>query len=273
MVQGGTVPPLPDATGARLLEALRGGPRAHEAERLVAAGVERRWPGTRAQFRAAAEFHSLIAGWAVAMGGARSLIIAAAGYPPSGWPGASLPHRAAARAVPGSRALYCTGDEALALLWHRVLAPSGMRPPDLGCQAPAADPRQVAGMARAAGLEAPWSVQLQLCAHWWPGPMAAEAVAGYAEVLPAGSTLVITTPVEGGSPSGGEMGRAVAEAAGAMPAGHSAEVVAGWIAGAGMELVWGPGDVRCWPALDRDAEAALAAPLAARVIAAVARGR
>lgn len=258
--------PMPDATGARLLDALRGGPHAHKAERAAAAEVERRWPGTGEQFRRCAEFHGSIAQWAVTMGGARSLIITAAGYPPSGWPGASLPHRGAARAVPGSRSLYCTGDEPLALLWQRVLRGD---PRALACQAPAAAPWHVAWMARMAGLEAPWSVQLQLCAHWWPGVVAAGIVAGYAEVLPPGSTLVITTPAAGGRPAGGEMGRAVEKETGAMPVGHSAEAISGWVASAGMVMRWGPGDVRSWPVRDL-AGGDPSAGAAVRVLAAVA---
>lgn len=262
------VAPEPGAAAARLLDALRGGPHGREPERRAAAEVERRWPGTGEQFRRAAEFHAAIARQA-ATGGARSVIFAAPGYRPSGWPGAALPHEAAAAGAPGARYLYASADAAITLVWHRMLAPSGPRPRAMACQASAGDPGQVAGMARAAGLEEPWSVQLQLCAHWWPGPSAARVIAGYAEALPPGSSLVLSWATAGGQPPGGEMGRAVERAAGAMPVGHSAEAVAGWVADAGMRLGWGPADVRAWPGREW-ADAALAAGAAARVAGVVA---
>lgn len=260
--------PAPGAARARVTDALMGGPHGDEAEREAVAEVERRWPGTGEQFRRAAGFHSLAAVEAVTAG-ARSVILAAAGYKPSGWEGAVAPHAEAAIAEPVSRYLYASADEALALLWQRDAAPAGLSPQAMGCQAPAASPRQVTGMARIAGLQEPWSVQLQLCAHWWAGPLVAEVIAGYAGALPAGSSLVLSWATAGGLPANGEMGRIVERVTGAMPVGHSAEAVAGWIAGAGMRLEWGPADVRAYPCREW-ADATLAAPVAARVLGVVA---
>lgn len=262
----------PGAAAARLTDALRGGPHALGPERAAAAEVERRWPGTGEQFRRAAGFHAQAALEAVTAWGARSVILAGAGYPVSGWEGAVLPHPVAAIAAPGSRYLYCSADEAITLLWQRVLRHDRRAS---ACQAPAADPRQVAGMARMAGLEPPWSVQLQLCAHWWTGEQAAAVIAGYAEAgehaeaLPPGSTLVLTVPVAGGQHPRGEMGRLAERVTGVMPASHAPEGIAGWIKGAGLELAWGPADVRAWPGRQW-ADGDLAAPLGTRVVGVVA---
>jgi hypothetical protein len=244
------------AAPARIMDALRGGPHGSDPERAVVAEVERRWPGSGAQIRAACDFHVRAAEWAVngatrdedAWPAAKSVIFAACGYPPSGWDGAALPHSAAVLAVPSARYLYASADQAITMLWQQVLAPSGLRPLASACLAPVADPGQLAGMARIAGLEPPWSVQVQLVAHLWPGPVAGEVVAGWAAVLPPGSSLVLSVPVPGGVGAGGEFGRLIGSVAGTMPHPHSEGAITGWITGAGLELhPDGVEDVRALP--------------------------
>lgn len=262
----------PGDSAARLIDALRGGKRGREAEREAAAAIEGRWPGTGSQLRAAAAWHAGAAGRAVtareAPGwpAARSVIFAGCGYPPSGYRGARLPHGEAAWRAPAARFAYCDADEAITLLWHRWLRLDSRA---LAFQAPAADPRQAAGMARTAQMEEPWSVQLQLCAHWWPPEVAAGVVAGWAEVLPPGSSLVLSVPVPGAVNPNGEAGAIVAGAAGTVPFRHREDDIAGWVTGAGMRLgPQGVTDVR-EPGGPGWAHEALGAGLASRVAGAV----
>jgi hypothetical protein len=225
------------AAVARIVDAIRGGPRGTLVDLAAAAEINRRAPESREQARAACEFHVRAALRAVADGGqwpsAKSVVFAEAGYPPSGWTGAALAHSAAAIAVPSARFLYCTADGAIALLWQRTLAGE---PRALACQAPAVEPAQVAGMARAAGLLAPWSVQLQMCVHWWSARQAEKVIAGYAAQMPPGSTLVLSVAVPGGVDTRGELGRLAGGPVGAVPYAHSKEAIAGWIAAAGLVL-------------------------------------
>jgi len=168
---------------------------------------------------------------------ARSVVFCGVGYPP---PAGALPHLRAARVAPRAGYGYCSGGEAIAVLWHALLA---------GCppawQARGDEPRQVAGMARAAGLEPPYCVQLRLALHWWPPEYAAGVIAGYAAALPPGSSLAMTVALAGGAPSSGEA-RAGVSAAVAPVYEHSPEAVAAWVAGAGMTLAGGVADVRGW---------------------------
>jgi hypothetical protein len=260
---------------ARIMDAVRGGPHGTARERAIAAEIERLFPGSGQRLREAAGFHSLAAAEAVTALGARSLVIAGPGYPPSGWDGAQLPHLAAAEAVPSARCLYATADRGLEMLWQGTLAGD---PSASACLAGAGAPGQVAAAAREAGLEGPWSVQVQLCAHWWAGGEAAKVVAGYAEALPAGSSLVLTVPVPGGASAGGRMADLVGQAAGRVPAGHSPQAVAGWVAAAGLSLRWparrrpreapAAADVRTWPGQEWASED-LAAGITGRVVAVV----
>jgi hypothetical protein len=244
------------AAWARLLDAIRGGPRGHEREREAAAEIEERWPGTGEMVRRAARYHSESAVRAVGGGeahgrrwaGARAMIFADAGHAPAGYREAVLPHAAAARAAPGSRHLYLSADEAITLLWHGLLAPRGPEPAATAAWAASDDPRQAAGMARMAGLDEPWGVQLQMIAHWWPDEVAREVVAGWAEAMPSGSSLMLTVPAPGGIPAGGEFGKLVASVTGAMPCPHSPQAIASWITGAGLLLgPQGVTDVRARP--------------------------
>ncbi len=278
--QGGFVSPdgpVPDVAAARIMDAVRGGPHGTDPERAIAAAIEAQFPGSGERLREAAAFHSLLAAEAVTVLGARSLIVAGPGYPPSGWDEAELPHLAAVRAVPPVRCLYVTADRALSMLWQGTLAGDASA---TAAWASAGDPGQVAETAQAAGLEGPWSVQVQLCAHWWTDDQAAKVVAGYADVMPAGSTLVLTVPVPGGVPAGGRMGALVGEAAGTVPVAHSPQAIAGWVAGAGLELRWparsrpwearAAADVRTWPGQEWASDD-LAAGITGRVVAVLAQ--
>lgn len=235
-------------------DACRGGPHGTAAQRAVAAEVERRWPGTRDQVRAADAFHVRQALRAVTgyIGGAdwppaRGLVYAPAGFWPE-YDGARWPHEAAALAAPRSRHLYANADRHLVQVWQQELRRRRPGPRVMAAQSRAGDPRQGAGMARAAGLEGPWSVQLQACAHWWPPDVARLTVAMWADVLPPGSSLVLSVPVPGGVDARGEFGALVATVVPVAPYPHSAEDVASWIEGAGLVLApSGVRDVRVMP--------------------------
>jgi hypothetical protein len=114
----------------------------------------------------------------------------------------------------------------------------------------------------------PVMVQLQFCAQRWPSAFCAWAVAEYARLLPAGSTLALTLGVPGGNPSAPELVASLSRAGASEFHSHDEAEVAGWMTDAELKLVPpGIADIRGrgWAT----AELAALRP-AARVIEAVA---
>lgn len=235
-------PPADPATVARYLAELAGEPHGRAGERAVAEMVRRAWPGVADELRAVDAWHARQAAEAVtgAYGEpARGVVFAGLAYPPGS---GALPHLEAARAAPRARFGYCSGGEAIALMWRGALRPGGGA---VAWQARGDDPWQVCDMARREGLGAPLSVQLRLALPWWPAGYAAWVIAGYAEALPPGSSLAVTGAVPGGTPSRPEVARALHE--GIAPTWqHSPEAIASWIEAAGMTLAGRVEDVRGW---------------------------
>jgi S-adenosyl methyltransferase len=231
----------------RLRDVLAGGHLALEADRRLAALVLERWPRTASLVRAANDFHRRSACWAVTGGTpgfrvppAAGVIFAACGYPlPGGF------HATAAAARPDALFAYADPDPA-AIMYNLARLHS----PDPGhvsaIPGSARDPAGLlsAGQATEMLERGPVMVQLQLCAHWWPGDFAAWAVAEYARLLPSGSTLALSLAVPGGGSDAGALAAAIGSTAGTVQA-HTEDEVARWVTAAGLDLTpAGVADVR-----------------------------
>jgi hypothetical protein len=104
------------------------------------------------------------------------------------------------------------------------------------------------GSAAVAWLGSPLQVQVPLAAHFWPADVARRVTAGIGELLPPGSSLVLSL----WSPSPDDDGKRflglLSAAAGTTAHGHSPEDAAGWLNAAGLEPhPHGVTDVRAWP--------------------------
>lgn len=225
----------------RVRDALTGGKRGLGRERDVAAYLEQRFPGIGRAVTAAHDFHRRAALWAVTGGElappAEAVIFAACGLPAPSGP----LHADALEAAPHVRILYCDSNPKItevnvdALVRpdpERVMAETAWRPLP-----------EVLGTPQARELTrlGPVSVQLMHALHWWPPPIAREAVAGYGRRLPPGSTLCMSlwTPerdTDGKVTPEGEEMMEVMTLAGGRAYTHSAQDVAEWVMAAGMRL-------------------------------------
>ena len=240
-VDAAAAPPVPviDAGRlARLRDVLAGGHLALDADRRLAGGILKRWPWTASLVTSANEFHRRAAAWAVSGGTpgfpvppAAGVIFAASGYPVGGGF-----HAAAALARPDALFAYLDADPA-AVAYNQALlgAPDPLRV--CGRRAPARDPGRLLAVPAVQAIldRGPVMVQLQLCAQWWPPEFAAQAVAGYARLLPPGSTLALSLGVPGGTSGAAELAAAVRRAGGILYS-HTEDEVAGWFKAAGLVL-------------------------------------
>lgn len=260
---GGPRPPRVD-TGrlARLYSAQAGGIWGEPAERAAAAEAEVRWPGTGEQVRAAREFGSRAAVWAVRQAGARGLVIGAAGYP-----GEPAPRRAALDAEPEARAVVCDPDPEAVLLNRAALRGD---PRAAACEATVSDPAALLACPEVEALPRPLFVLMPLVAHFWPPGFAAFVLREWGRLLPAGSVTALSLWIPDGTRAGREF-TAWFSGRGARMHAHSPEDVAAWLEGAGM-TVEPPGvrDVRGWTGPARS-EASYARRAPGRVVGAVAR--
>lgn len=241
---------------------------AHAPERAAAARLEELYPGLGRMFLAAHEFHRRAAAWAVTGGSpafpvppAAGVLFCGAGLPVPGEP----LHARAASAAPAARFAYIDADDQVADVNEGALAGERVA---VGTAWPG-DPRAVLGTPACAALldAGPASVHLVMMASRWPAGLAAAAVAGYARLLPPGSTVALSLVV----PDPGEAGRRMAQdgaLAGSPGYAHSQQDVAAWFTGAGMRLH--PSGVQPARAFGRDWAAAyrLVPRLPGRVMAA-----
>jgi hypothetical protein len=267
-------PPIADlGTVARVRDALAGGKRALGRDRDVAAYFEERFPGVGKAVTVAHDFHRRAAMRAVTgqLGAppAAAVIFASCGLPS---PAGAL-HASAVEAVPRIRVLYADSDPKITETNRTVLAR-----PDPGRVAAltgrARCPQEILGSPQAAELltQGPVSVQVILVPHRWPPDVAREAVAGYAELLPPGSTLCLSLGSPDRDPRTGKMTAQAREfldlmsLAGGPAYPHFPEDVASWVEDAGMLLNrMGVADAR---EFGRPAPSAPLAGLPGRVIAA-----
>jgi hypothetical protein len=237
---GPAVPELDAARIGRLRHVLAGGKYAHDDDELLAGQVLGRYPWLAALTAGANEFGRRAALWAVTGGTpdfpvppAAWVIFAASSYPLDG----GL-HAAAKAARPLALFGYADADE-LAVAYTRALLAA---PDPLRVRAYKASARDPAGLLGAfpapAMLDHPGHVQLQMCAHWWPGDFAAWAVAEYGRLLRErcpGSTLALSLGIPGGAPGWDAFAADMSLVGGTVHA-HTADEVAGWLAAAGLRL-------------------------------------
>lgn len=225
---------------ARILDAMRGGTNAFAADRQVAVAVMSRWPRTRRMFEWADLFASRAAELGVAAG-VRVVLFGGMGFPA---PGGGLPHLAAAAASPDALFGYPSSSTVIRAYWKRAMA-GDVRA--AAFTAPVWDPAVLLERARAAGLGnlaaggggglVPVQVQLGGATSYMQDGQAAAAVAGYAELLAAGSEVVAWVP---DGPEAGEFAAALGTVR------HTAESAARWMTAAGLKIVGSPADVRWW---------------------------
>jgi hypothetical protein len=225
---------------ARIYCALEGGIYADEAERQIAAEMERRFPGRMRLMKATRRFHARAALWAVTEGGAKGVVFVSAGYP--GHPVNPEPHEDALAAVPSARFAYVSGCPDITRYCAAVLG----GPQVAAVTGSALDPERVMALPEITGIGVPLSVQVQLAAQFWPGPMAADMAVRWARLLPSGSSLVLSLAIPGPATSSPPWPY-VSTVMGPLYA-HAEDDVAGWLEDAGLRVV-PPGitDVRAWP--------------------------
>lgn len=240
---GRPVVDLDIAAVARFTDGLADGVHAWEAEEAALREIKALWPGVGKELQATMAFHGRAAEWAVTAGSAggwkrdpaRSVIFCVSGYPPS-WAGAALPHIGAAAAAPAVRFAYATGDWTLSLLWEGALEDE---PRCEALEARADVPARVLHMARAAGMEPPYCVQLPLALHWWGRDAAEGILAGYAaglKELGPGSSLVLSASVPGGVAYGGRIAELTGIATGTVPHAWTPQDIEAVITATGMRL-------------------------------------
>lgn len=215
---------------ALIFDALRGGDNAFAEELEVAARIRVRVPGARRMIAWADRFSAQVAELAVA-GGIGSVLFCGTGFQVTG---ESPLHRAAAAASPAARFAYPSRSEVVVAL--RQLALDG-DPRAVAFRGAIADPWHLLRRASLAGLAAPVQVQWGIGAWQLSAERGAGLAASYGGLLPAGSQLVL---------SAAQHAAEVGDLAGDEMFGHSPEVLAGWAAGAGLDVVFEVPDVRAW---------------------------
>jgi hypothetical protein len=210
---------------ALVVDALRGGNIAFDVERELAAAL----PGVRRMVTWADRFSARAAELAV-LGGIGSVLICGTGFPVRG----DAPHRLAAAASPAARFGYPSTSPVVAAL--RQLALDG-DPRAVAFRATIANPAQMVRRAAMAGLAGPLQVQWGIGSWRLGAEDGAALAAAHAEALPAGSQVAMSAAERAGE---------VGVLAGDEMFGHSPEVLAGWAAGAGLDVVLEVPDVRAW---------------------------
>ena len=234
-------PPIADSgTVARVVDALAGGKWALGRDRDIAAYIRQRFPGAAEAVHIAHGFHRRAALWAVTqcIPPATGVIFASSGLPaPSGFL-----YSWAAQASPDARFLYVNEDPKITEIIRGAL---GQREPRVGAATACARcPAQVLSTPQARELLArgPVSLHIVNAAHRWPAGIARETVAGYAELLPPGSSLCLSAGSPARDPATGEITPRAQELlevlrlAGGPVYPHRPEDVASWIKGAKLVL-------------------------------------
>lgn len=212
---------------AQIADELRGGTNGFRADRRLAARIEEMWPAARRMLAWQDRFLARAAAEAVTAG-TTAVIFGGAGFPAAGSP----PHHLAAAAGPGTWLGYPDADTAIVTFRDWRLRTGG----NTWAVAFAADLREPGPLlkaARDAGMGAgPVQVQWGMAASLMDGPEAAAVLAGYRDLLPPGSTVVLTAPpAEIGLP-------------GVRP--HDAAEMTRWYGTAGLVLRGPVRDVRAW---------------------------
>jgi hypothetical protein len=254
---GEVKPPELDAGRIQRLRAAfssTGGTLSLEADRVHAESMMERWKNFRRQADDSVDFHRRAALWAVTGGTPDFPVPEAAGviYANAGYPGSEGPdpvtgeprfagfHGPALAARPGTRHAYSEADPDAARYNGGLLA--ARAPLRVSAfKADAAEPGAVLGhpFAMAVLDRGPVMVQLQLCAHWWPGSLAAAVLGEYAEQLRKrcpGSTLALSVGSPGSGADAGEILAALREGTGATAYAHTEDDIATWLDDAGLQV-------------------------------------
>jgi len=225
--------------------ALQGSLLAPAADREAAAGLDRLWPGTGDLIAQAHGFHRRAAAWGVrdkpGVPAARAVIFSACGLPPRDGP----LHAQAAAEAPQALFGYCDPDAEATVVNRSLLAL-----PDPGrVSARTADPADPAGVLgdvmawREIRAGRPVQVHAVLVPQRWPGDLLRRVLAGYAQILPPGSSVALSAIQYA---DGGYL--AACEAVtGARIWSHDPADVARTVAQAGLRLhPWGVRDAAQW---------------------------
>ena len=240
-------PPLADAgTVSGVRDALAWWPQtpkcAVAGEREMAAWLLSRHAKLDGIIRAGLEFHRKAALWALKGSAeappAAGAVFLASGFPAPGEPPGCGPlHARASMVFPGARVVYVDADARVA----EVNADAYAAEPRVSVMRERAmDPAAVLGEdpvtpARLLLERGPVSVHAVLSPARWPPDLAPGVLAGYARLMPAGSTFCISLVVPDEDTRGGQLTEDASKAAGPAYS-YTPRDVREWIEGAGMRL-------------------------------------
>lgn len=170
---------------ARLRAAYLGSHWANDADRTLARLLEQFVPGTGDLSRGAREWHRRAALWSLSLACGGGVICGA------GLPVPPETYRAESGAVLHGRwVLADPGVHTTAV--NRSVAARDASGRVAAIQAAALDPDDVLSRPEVQAIGGPLSVHSEMSAQFWPGDAAAETVAGWGRLLPAGSAFCLS---------------------------------------------------------------------------------
>lgn len=211
------------AAVARLRNALENGKWANAADRELIKRLDELCPNSAELVHKVREFHRGAARTAV-LKGAAGVVYAGSGYPAS-----PMPHLTrTGRPMPGQH-VFAYPHEAVTFVNLGKLAHKRVA----AVTAPASDPARLLDMPAVRDIKGRLQVQCQLVAQYWSPEDAPRIVGGYADLLPPGSTLVLTlgAPV---TAEGHRFADAIAAAIGMPVYAHTTGDVRDWLDRAGL---------------------------------------
>lgn len=178
----------------------------------------------------ARRLHQRAAAWAVTAetDTATGVVFGAAGFPchPD-------PHTEALARAPHARFVFTDNDPRVVLVNKGEFGGDRVA----SCRASLRDPARLMALDEVQALGGPIQLQAQLCGHWWPPGLARELVAAYAELLPEGSTFLLSMGIPSPSPAGEQFTRMLSRVGGSPVYVHTEDDVASWFGDPGMELL------------------------------------
>jgi hypothetical protein len=209
---------------------MRGGDQHERADRDLAKAIEGEFPQVPVHVRAASDFDLRVTRWCAERGINRFIRAGAVTWQPDG----RNVHDAAREADPGARVVYVNSD-AEAHDWVR-----GLLACDPGVSAvhePVERTAEVLAAPAVAALLAPREpvcLIIGMVLHFAPASRAEARVCAFATALPSGSVLAVSLSLPDHSP---RADRLLALYTPSRMWRHTAEDVAGWMEGAGLDLV------------------------------------
>lgn len=196
------LPAVDTASCARLLAAFYSDRWSGEKDRERANRLEGLAPGCGDLIRGTRAWHQRASVWSAGLGCCGGVVCGA------GYPAAPETHRSAGGQVLPGRWVLADPDEGVTIAnqWGPEQDPSRRVQAIRGS---GIDPEDILGRPEVRAAGGPLSAHWQMGAQFWPGPAVEEAVAGWARMLPAGSTFTLSLWLaDEASPVAGEFSEA-----------------------------------------------------------------